>query len=83
SQGIKQIDILVDGEAISQADIGISRDDVFANYAALPGAAESGYEGQVDSRQLTNGRHTLEVWVTNTADARTLLADPVTVNVNN
>ncbi len=58
--GVAKIEVLVDGKIIGQAQYGSARTDVEKAYPEYKNA-NSGYQFTLDTRNLTNGQHSLTV----------------------
>jgi beta-N-acetylglucosaminidase len=79
--GVAKIEILVDGQSIGLAQYGISRPDV-ANAFPEYQNSTSGYKYILNTRNLTNGQHTITVRGTGNSGAITTL-DSTKINVQN
>ncbi|WP_303863963.1 Ig-like domain-containing protein [Alkalibaculum bacchi] len=61
SSGIKEVRILLDGNIVGNATIGIERTDVDKVYPGYPNGAKSGYEYMLDISQIKPGNHYVTV----------------------
>jgi hypothetical protein len=81
---VARIEIRMDGTGIGQASYGSSRPDVVQDYPGLPGTPNFGFLYQLDTTNLSNGAHTLEVLAVDTAGNISLLKPgKVTINIQN
>jgi len=80
---VARVDVLVDGRVVGQATYGIPRPDVLADWPAVPGAQNSGYVYQLDTRTLSNGAHSLEVRAVDAAGNAAVLVARKAVVVQN
>jgi len=60
---VASIDVIVDGRVMGQATHGFSRPGISALYPGYPESAAPGWQFQLDTRLLSNGKHQLEVLV--------------------
>lgn len=58
---INSIVVLVDGEAVGNATYGLSRPGISSLYPGYPNSAFPGWRFALDTRELSNGRHQLQV----------------------
>ncbi|MDP4103590.1 MAG: Ig-like domain-containing protein [Bacillota bacterium] len=79
--GVAKVEVLVDGNSIGQAGLGISRPDVAGAYSAYQNA-NSGYQYSLDTRNISNGQHTLVVRETGNNGVATVL-NSQQVNIQN
>jgi hypothetical protein len=61
--GVVLIEVLVDGQKITEATHGIARPDIGATWGTFPNAANAGFKFSFDTSILTNGEHRLSVRV--------------------
>ncbi|MBI3649677.1 MAG: putative Ig domain-containing protein [Acidobacteria bacterium] len=61
--GVVSIEVLVDGQKITDATYGIARPDIAVVWATFPNAANAGFKFSFDTTPLTNGEHRLAVRV--------------------
>lgn len=66
--GIAQIDVLMDGVSIGQAETRLSRPDVGEEYSTIPMARYAGYRFTHKLPELDEGEHTLRIVVRNGLD---------------
>jgi beta-N-acetylglucosaminidase/uncharacterized protein YggL (DUF469 family) len=77
--GVAKVEVLVDGNSIGQASLGISRPDVARVFPAYQNA-NSGYQYSLNAKNLSNGQHTLAIRETgNDGVATVLYSQPVNV----
>lgn len=62
-EGVNRVDVLVDGKIVGQANYGISRPDVL-NVLPEYNNANAGYEFALDTKNYSNGTHTIAVRAT-------------------
>ena len=55
ASGIKEVQILVNGSYLGNAEIGLSRPDVDKAYPGYPGGAQSGYQYNLDTNSFKSG----------------------------
>jgi beta-N-acetylglucosaminidase len=79
--GVSKIEVLIDGNAIGQAQYGSGRSDVQSAYPDYQNT-NSGYQYTIDTRKITNGSHTLTVRETGNNGMTTTLSGQ-TVYVQN
>ena len=79
--GVSKIEILVDGKSIGEAQYGNARPDVAKAYPAYQNA-NSGYQYNLDTRNLTNGQHSLTIKETGNNGIVTALNSQI-INVQN
>jgi N-acetylmuramoyl-L-alanine amidase len=61
TNAITNVEIVVDGDFIGQAQYGFPRPDVQAAYPFIPNSLASGWRFTMDTTKLSNGRHRLTV----------------------
>jgi large repetitive protein len=61
--GVTTIEVLVDGQKVTEAAYGNSRPDIGAVWGTFPNATNAGFRFTLDTTQLTNGEHRLSVRV--------------------
>lgn len=71
--GVKKLEVLVDGVVHGEATYGIKRSDVFAAYPSYNNEY-SGYEYVLDTAYLTRGIHTIEVKATSVSGIQSTLS---------
>ncbi len=71
--GITTLEVLVDGQKITEATYGNSRPDIGAVWGTFPNAANSGFRFTLDTTKLTNGEHRLSVRVFDAQGNSTLI----------
>jgi hypothetical protein len=73
--GVRSIQILVDGHPNGLATYGFPRPDVFelSYYPGFPGGGAPGWQFALDTTQLSNGEHFLDVVVTDNLGATTYI----------
>ncbi|MBV9612045.1 MAG: hypothetical protein JO091_06210 [Acidobacteriaceae bacterium] len=76
---ITTIQIAIDGASYGTATYGLARADVCAVYPGRQGCPNVGWSISVDTTQLANGAHTLEITATNTLGAHATSASSFTV----
>jgi hypothetical protein len=59
--GVVVIEVLVDGQKVTDATYGLPRSDIAAVWGTFPNAANAGFRFTLDTTQLTNGEHRLSV----------------------
>ena len=77
---IGEVDVSVDGTLLGAAQYGILRTDVCAVYAGRPGCPDVGWGYILDTTQLTDGPHTLEVTAKTAAGGATTVSTAFTVS---
>ncbi|WP_251551942.1 Ig-like domain-containing protein [Neobacillus muris] len=80
ASGVSKIEVLIDGVVQSQAQYGFSRTDVGNAFPEYQNS-NSGYKGVLNTKNLTNGQHTLTVRETGSNGAEN--QQSVAVNVQN
>jgi beta-N-acetylglucosaminidase len=78
ASGTSKIEILVDGKIVGLAQLGLSRTDVARVFPAYSNP-NSGYKYVLNTRSLTNGKHTISVLETGINGSTTTLNSTVTV----
>lgn len=81
--GVAQIEVLVDGQKVSDAIYGLSRPDIGAVWGTFPNAAHSGFSFQIDTTKLALGDHTLAVRVLDAAGNATVIGSRSVTIQNN
>ncbi|MDQ0200333.1 Ig-like domain-containing protein [Neobacillus ginsengisoli] len=81
SSGVSKVEVLVDGKTMGSAQYGSTRLDVAKVYPAYQNSS-SGYQYNLNTRNLTNGQHSLTVRETGNNGATTVLQSQM-VNVQN
>jgi beta-N-acetylglucosaminidase len=81
SSGVANVEVLVDGQVIGEAQYGNPRPDVLKVFPEYQNA-NAGYEFALDTRILTNGTHSIAVRSTGLNGSKTQL-QPKIVNVQN
>ena len=71
---LADIEVMVDGMVVGQADYPLPRPDVANAHPDVAGAFESGFQMNLDTSKYTNGMHTISVRVWNTEGLSTVLA---------
>ena len=61
TDGIRKVEVQVDGAILQNAIYGDARPDVGGTYADYPQAMLSGYVAQIDTTRIQNGVHTISV----------------------
>lgn len=61
--GVVTIDVLVDGQKVTEATYGVTRPDIGATWPTFPNATTAGFRFSLDTTLLTNGEHRLSVRV--------------------
>jgi beta-N-acetylglucosaminidase len=79
--GVSKIEVLVDGNSIGQAQYGSARPDVAKAYPEYQNGF-SGYQYTVDTKNLTNGLHTLTVKETGNNGGTNIVGN-LSVNIQN
>ncbi|PGV51540.1 Ig-like domain-containing protein [Bacillus sp. AFS037270] len=67
--GVSKVEVLVDGKSVGQAQYGLSRTDVSRAYPAYKNA-NAGYQYTLNTKNLSNGQHTLTVSETGKSGAK-------------
>lgn len=78
TSGISKVEVLVDGKSIGLAQYGLARNDVANKFPEYQNA-NSGYSYTLNTRNLTNGKHTITVRATGNSGAVTTLQSSVDV----
>ncbi|WP_160679948.1 Ig-like domain-containing protein [Clostridium sp. C8-1-8] len=81
--GVSQVKVYVDGNFISNANIGCSRPDVKNAYPSYPNADKSGFEYDIEVAELSNGDHTVTVTTTGNDGSYAQQTMGFNVNVSN
>ena len=81
-QGVQIVTALVDGTAIGSANVTLARPGISALYPGYPNSATPGFSIPFNTRKLSNGRHKLQVIVSDTVGSDTLLGE-VTFTIAN
>ena len=81
-QGVQVVTALVDGTAIGSANVTLARPGISALYPGYPNSATPGFSIPFNTRKLSNGRHKLQVIVSDTVGSDTLLGE-VTFTIAN
>ncbi|MGB0560011.1 MAG: glycosyltransferase family 39 protein [Pseudohongiellaceae bacterium] len=65
--GIESIEVMLDGQVVAKANYGLSRSDVVSamNVQTDPNAPNLGFEAEIDTTQIGNGNHWLELMLIN------------------
>ncbi|HEY3568262.1 MAG TPA: hypothetical protein VGP73_10060 [Thermoanaerobaculia bacterium] len=73
--GVSSIQVLVDGHPVGNATYGFPRPDVFqlSYYPGFPSSGAPGWQFQLDTTQLNNGEHFLDVIVTDNLGVTTYI----------
>jgi hypothetical protein len=61
--GVVLVEVLVDGQKITEATYGNARPDIAATWGTFPNAANAGFRFSLDTTLLANGEHRLSVRV--------------------
>lgn len=77
--GVRQVDVLVDGKAAGRAVYGLPRPDVAGAYPNYNNR-NPGYQYALDTKKLTNGRHTLSVRTTEGSGKQSTVTRAVNVS---
>ncbi|HMF76876.1 MAG TPA: Ig-like domain-containing protein, partial [Bryobacteraceae bacterium] len=77
---ISGVQVRVDGVLKGTAVYGENRPDVCAVYASRPGCPNVGWNYSINTTQLTNGSHTLEITATTAAGGRATASSPFMVS---
>lgn len=59
--GVVLIEVMIDGQKVSEATYGQPRPDVALNWGSFPNAANSGFRFAFDTTKLSNGEHLLSI----------------------
>jgi hypothetical protein len=59
--GVVSIEVLVDGQKVTDATYGVTRPDIAAIWGTFPNAANAGFRFILDTTKLSNGEHRLSV----------------------
>ncbi|HSB11906.1 MAG TPA: putative Ig domain-containing protein [Blastocatellia bacterium] len=81
--GVVQIEVLMDGQKVSEAVYALSRPDIGVVWGTFPNAAHSGFSFQIDTTKLTLGDHTLAVRVLDAAGNATVIGSRTVTIQNN
>jgi hypothetical protein len=73
NQGVRNVEILVDGNFMGIAQYGIARPDVQAAYPTVRNSYNSGWRYTIDTTQLSDARHRLTVRVTDGFGNKTII----------
>jgi hypothetical protein len=72
-EGVGQVQIVIDGEIKGTATYGLSRPGVSSLFPGFPDSAAPGWTFSLDTTKLADGRHDLEVLVTDDLGAQTYI----------
>ncbi|MEK6301846.1 MAG: putative Ig domain-containing protein [Acidobacteriota bacterium] len=76
--GVATVEVILDGQKVSEGVYGLSRPDVGSVWGSFPNAARAGFSFSLDTTRFSNGQHTLAVRVLDAAGNATLIgARPV------
>jgi hypothetical protein len=70
---VTQIEILLDGQKVSDAIYGLSRPDIATVWSSFPNAGHSGFSFAIDTTKFANGEHTLSVRLLDAAGNSTII----------
>ena len=76
---ISQVTIYVDGTSYGTAQYGSSRPDVCIVYSGRPGCPDVGWSMNIDTTQLSNGRHMLTASASTANGGAAIVSSPFTV----
>ena len=80
---LADIEVMVDGRVVGQAQYPLPRPDVANAYPDVPGAGASGFQLFLDSTRFSNGMHTVAVRVWDTDGASRVIAERQVMFDNN
>ena len=80
--GVRAVDLFVDGMIVGRAGYGRSRPGVARNFPGFPDSASAGFGIQLDTTRFLNGLHRVEARVTSESGERVFL-DPVFIQFTN
>lgn len=72
---VDTVEIWVDGEEVGEALYGFGRPGVPTYYPSYPFAANAGFNFQLDTTTLSDGRHQLQVFINDREGGRTLIGE--------
>jgi hypothetical protein len=72
-EGIHQVFLIVDGETVGQATLGLARPGVSALFPGFPESAAPGWVINLDTTTLSDGKHELEILVRDDTGAETYI----------
>ena len=76
-EGVRDVEILVDGEEVGTTTLGGARPGVSSRFPGFPDSLAPGFSFRLDTRPFENGLHQLEVFVNDdaTPTGRTLIGE--------
>ncbi|PWU00632.1 MAG: hypothetical protein C5B51_24770 [Terriglobia bacterium] len=78
--GMQRVELLLGDQPPVQARYGLYRPDIKARFSGVPRAAESGFQGSIDTGPLPNGHHILTIRAVSNADDVAQVQVQVTVD---
>lgn len=72
-EGVHQVFLLVDGETLGEATLGLARPGVSSLFPGFPDSAAPGWIVSLDTTQLSDGKHELEVLVRDDTGVETFI----------
>lgn len=73
--GVQRVDVFVDGGFVGTATHGFSRPEVAADYPGLPDSAAAGWSFALDTRELSDGWHQMQVLVIDDLGRTTMIGE--------
>jgi hypothetical protein len=73
--GVQRVDVFVDGTLVGTATYGFSRPSVAADYPGLPDSLAAGWSFALDTRDLSDGHHQMQVVVIDDLGRSTLVGE--------
>jgi hypothetical protein len=72
-EGVQQVQVLVDGAVVGNANLGVPRPDIKSEYPSYPANPAPGWFMSLDTTHFSNGQHELSVLVIDNAGATTFI----------
>lgn len=73
--GVQRVSVFVDGTFVGNATYGFSRPEVAADHPGLPNSAAAGWSFALDTRQLSDGWHQMQVLVIDGLGRSTMIGE--------
>lgn len=74
-EGVARVDVFVDGSLVGTATRGFSRPEVTADHPGLPDSAAAGWAFALDTRNLSDGWHQLQVIAVDSSGRTTVIGE--------